>query len=201
MKRKLSSSKDAENEFLLNTAGSKARITVHMKKEKKIIFSDQSLDDFQAITASSTNCMKKLVNFIRSSAGRNSVPTNYNQHMYEKSNMVENIYTEGLYAFQADKEAIENRPVVYANATELLDILFEKPIIEHIEKTKIKQMADGGQDFFKFLSQFQLKEMTKNKKMIQMYTKVRTFHITALLEVFQQMNANCPVSINCFYCA
>ena len=69
--------------------------------------------------------MKELVNFIRSSAGRNSVPTNYNQHMYEKSNMMENIYKEGLYEFQTDKEGIKNIPVVYANATELLDFVFE----------------------------------------------------------------------------
>ena len=63
--------------------------------------------------------------------------------------MMENIYKEGLYEFQTDKEGIRNRPVVYANATELLDIVFEKRNIEHIEKTKIKLMADGSQDFFK----------------------------------------------------
>ena len=103
---------------------------------------------------------------------------------------MENIYKEGLYEFQTDKEGIRNRPVVYANATELLDFVFEKGNIEHIEKTKIKLKADGGQDFLKFLFQFQLKKMTKKKKMIQMYTKVRTFHFTSLVEVFQQMNAN-----------
>ena len=62
--------------------------------------------------------------------------------------MMENIYKEGFYEFQTDKEGIRNRPVVYANATELLDFVFEKRNIEHIEKTKIKRMADGGQDFF-----------------------------------------------------
>ena len=48
--------------------------------------------------------------------------------------MMENIYKEGLYEFQTDKEGIRNRPVVYANATELLDFVFEKRNIEHIEK-------------------------------------------------------------------
>ena len=62
---------------------------------------------------------------------------------------MKNIYKEGLYEFQTDKEGIKNRPVVYDNATQLLDFVFEKRNIEHIEKTKIKLMADGSQDFFK----------------------------------------------------
>lgn len=93
--------------------------------------------------------MKKLANFIRSSAGRKSVPKNYNQHLYEKSNMLEHIYKEGFYEFETSKDGIKQRPVVYATASELVDFVFENRNIEHIEQSKIKVMADGGQDFFK----------------------------------------------------
>lgn len=51
--------------------------------------------------------MKKLANFIRSSAGRKAVPSNHNQHMYEKPKMMENIYKEGLYEFETSKEGVK----------------------------------------------------------------------------------------------
>lgn len=150
LKRKISNSdKEAKSELLLNTSGSKVRVTVNKEKENKTVFSAQSLDNFQVNTASSTNYMKKLVHFIRSSAGRTSVPTNYNQHMYEKSKMMEHIYKEDFCDFETFKGGIKKRPVVYANTTELLDFVLDKRNVEHIEQSKIKVMADGGQDFFK----------------------------------------------------
>ncbi|CAH0555061.1 unnamed protein product [Brassicogethes aeneus] len=63
--------------------------------------------------------------------------------------MLEHLYKDGFYKFETSNDGIKKRPVVYATASELVDFIFEKRNIEHIEQSKIKVMADGGQDFFK----------------------------------------------------
>lgn len=126
LKKKISNNDNEDkDELVLNTLGSKVRVTFNKKKEKELRFSAERLDNFQANTGSSTNDMKKLANFIRSSAGRNSVPKNYNQHLYEKSNILEHIYKEGFYEFETSQDGIKQRPVVYATASELVDFVFE----------------------------------------------------------------------------
>lgn len=131
-----------------NITGKKTRISINKKSAKEIIFSPERFHNFQANTTSSSNYMKKLVNFIRSNVGRKSVPSNYNHSMQEKQKSMETIYQETFSNFET-KEGIIKRPVVYANASELLEFVFEQRNVEAIHETKIKLLADGGQHFFK----------------------------------------------------
>lgn len=75
--------------------------------------------------------MKKLVNFIRSQVGRKSVPSNYNHPIQEKQKSMNIIYQETFSNFET-KEGIKKRPIVYANASELLDFVFEQRNVEQI---------------------------------------------------------------------
>ncbi|KAJ8683950.1 hypothetical protein QAD02_019742 [Eretmocerus hayati] len=61
-----------------------------------------------------------MANFIRCSAGRSSVPINYKQCVAEKSKLLENFYKQGYYEFDTGKDKKGMRPVIYADAEELL---------------------------------------------------------------------------------
>lgn len=92
--------------------------------------------------------MRKLANFIRSTAGRKSVPSGFEKHLSEKSKTLNDVYKEDVREFETDKEKIEKRPVVWADAEELLKAVLENK--NQIGNFKIKVMADGGQGFLKF---------------------------------------------------
>lgn len=141
---------DQKNEIMLDTLGPKARVSLNKKIEINVNFTAEILDNFQTTTGASNTYMRKITNFIRTSAGRQSVPANYVEHMRSRSNKMSHIYKDGIYEFEIESNKIENRPVIYANATEILKYIFDQRSTEHIERSKIKIMADGGQKFFKF---------------------------------------------------
>lgn len=152
LNKRRSESNLKDGEVILNTSGSKARVVVNKKPEKKITFTNEGLDNYQATTGSSNKHMKTMTNFIRSFAGRKSVPKNFKGHMEEKSHVLDSVYKKGIFKFETTKDkndVLEDRPVVYANATELLETIFEKRGITSMENVRIKAMADGGQGFFK----------------------------------------------------
>ena len=92
--------------------------------------------------------MKKITNFVCSTAGRRSIPKNYFQHMSKNSKSLENVYTHDIFDFEINnKNEKEKRPVIWANAEELLDSVLQKRNL--VGNCLIKIMADGGQGFFK----------------------------------------------------
>lgn len=91
--------------------------------------------------------MNQLTNFLRANAGRKSVPAYYDDHLSEKLKLFENIFKSDFCEFDTDKKMKERRPVVWADAAELLEA-----VVEHrnqIGNFHVKLMADGGQKFFK----------------------------------------------------
>lgn len=97
----------------------------------------------------SSNQMKKVTNFLRSNAGKQSVPAFYNTKHVENSRKLEHLYKEGVFDFDIGKNKMEKekRPVVWADAEELLNAILEER--GETGNVLIKVMADGGQGFFK----------------------------------------------------
>lgn len=134
------------NELTLSTSGLKTRILVNPQETKNVVFTAEKFDNFQTNTGVSRNHMVNMANFIRSSAGRKSIPASYTEHMSIKSKMLEDVYKEGIYEFDTDKGKKEKRPVVWADSEEHL-----RAVLQHRDQTgneEIKLMADGGQGFF-----------------------------------------------------
>ncbi|KAJ6648616.1 G-protein coupled receptor Mth2, partial [Pseudolycoriella hygida] len=70
----------------------------------------------------SLNGMKKITNFIRSTAGRKSIPAYYRNRAPKKAKLLEEVYECGEFYFDVEKVSQkEKRPVVFANAETLLD--------------------------------------------------------------------------------
>ena len=94
--------------------------------------------------------MKKLTNFIRVNAGKQSIPKFYLKHLSEKRRTLENIYKVSQLDFDIPNKKGNNkslRYVVYADAEELLDKILEER--SENNNVLVKVMADGGQGFFK----------------------------------------------------
>lgn len=92
--------------------------------------------------------VKKVTNFIRTKAGKKSIPINYIKHASQKAKQLEDVYHCGEFDFDIEKlPEKEKRPVVYADAETLLDAVLEAR--EEFGEFEIKLMADGGKGFFK----------------------------------------------------
>lgn len=94
--------------------------------------------------------MKKITNFIRTTAGKKSVPFYYRDHASQKAKVLEEIYQCGFADFDVEKKVPsqkEKRPVVYADAESLLSAVLEAR--NQYGEISIKIMADGGKGFFK----------------------------------------------------
>ena len=131
----------------LSTGGKNLRIIVK-PDIKKIYFDEEKIYNYQVHTTSSLNQMKKFLNFLRTSSGKNSVPKNMYQKMSDRGKILKNLYKNDNYDFEVEKsECKEKRPVVWADAEELVEaVISERKITgRHV----IKVMADGGQGFFK----------------------------------------------------
>lgn len=141
----------------LSTLGSQMNVELNPKKTTSVAFSTENLDNFKNNTGASSNEMKKLTNFLRSNAGRKSVPVDYQKHVSEKSNILEIFYKDAIYEFDVTgSEKRQKRPVVWADAEELLQFIVEERRIQN--NFVVKAMIDGGQNFFKI----SLSIMTKN---------------------------------------
>lgn len=147
LKRKRSSGEQQSEEITLNTLGSKVRIALNPKPNKQVVFDAKKLDDFHVNSGVSCNHMKKMTSFLRNSAGRKSVPVSYEQNISQKLRTLEDVYMDDVFQFDTGNDQKENRPVIWADAEELLDAVVEKR--GQIGIPKIKLMADGGQGFFK----------------------------------------------------
>ena len=71
--------------------------------------------------------------------------------MSEKSKSLDFVYKTKILDFDTeDKRGKEKRPVIYANAEELVEAALDKRNLEgnYVINYVIKVMADGGQGFF-----------------------------------------------------
>ena len=81
----------------LSTKGRPLRLATNPKKDKKVTFSHDSLDRFQASMGASNNAMKKLANFLRTSAGRKTVSVDYKTHLSENIKILDDLYEQDSF--------------------------------------------------------------------------------------------------------
>lgn len=136
----------------LSTGGRQTKIVLNPSIKKSISFDEENLDSFRINLGVSGNQMRKITNFIRCKVGRNSIPLRYAKHVSDKSRILSDVYKHEVHYF--DCESCSNkekekllRPVVYADAKELLDAIIEHRKIEG--NVLVKVLADGGQGSFK----------------------------------------------------
>lgn len=123
-------------------------MTINPIVHQNVLFDEESLDNLKVKIGASSSKMKKVTNFLRCHVGRKSIPVAYSKHMTEMSNSLKDVYKTGVYEFECEKSANKAlRPVVYADAEELLDVVIEKRNLQG--NVTVKVMADGGQGFFK----------------------------------------------------
>lgn len=139
-------SKDLQLE-LSNTGPKKLKIVLNPSEKPSIVFDTKTLDNFQTNVNASANDMKKITSMLRSAAGRKSVPSYYNDHVSARSRDLDDVYQTSLAYFDTDSGGKQERPVVWANAEQLVEAVVTKRNL--IGNYKIKIMADGGQGFFK----------------------------------------------------
>lgn len=111
---------------ITNINGSESKVVINPKEDKKVFFTEETLDNFQLNTSSTTNHMKKITNLLRATAGRKSVPKQYDVHMSEKSTDLENFYEGGIFELETEKKGKEKRPVVWSKAQDLVECVVEK---------------------------------------------------------------------------
>lgn len=151
MKNKLVADSDVKEklenvDISVSTGGRKKRITINPSVHKEVVFDEESLDNLRVKLGHSGSQMKKVTNYLRCHVGRKCIPVNYFKHMTEVSNSLKNVYKAGSFEFECSAKK-EVRPVVYADAEELLDEVIIKRNLQG--NVTVKAMADGGQGFFK----------------------------------------------------
>lgn len=129
----------------LSTKGRKRQIYLK-KPSDPIKFSLEDLDTYQVHSGASGQQMKTLSSFIRTHAGRKSIPADYSTHIAERARILEDLYQYGEFDFEIEKSAVhQKRPVVWCNAEEILEEVIQRRTL--IGNYVIKVMADGGQKF------------------------------------------------------
>lgn len=134
----------------MSTSGRKMRIAVNPHADQKVGFEESRLDNLRVTLACSSNQMRTITKFLRTSTGRFSVPKDYLKHTSEQSRVLADVYKVDLFELECESKANiskELRPVVFANAGELLEAVIDNRKLEG--NFLIKVMADGGQGFFK----------------------------------------------------
>lgn len=135
-------------EVPLSTKGRKLNLIVNPTERTEVRFTEEKLDTFRTNFGASANQMRQVTNFIRSTAGKKSVPAYYREHASEQSKLMEDLYNAETCQFVCDDSGgFQNRTVVYGNAGEIVDFVVEKR--EIIGNYTVKVMADGGQGFLK----------------------------------------------------
>lgn len=158
---------------LINISTTGRPKTICLKKPPKpVTFSAEELNNYQNESGHSGKQMKNIITFIRSTAGRKSIPPDYFKQVSQRAKTLENVYRSDTLEFDVEnnaanqKKAIggqknskqkrtvakkitlkQRRPVVWANAEEILNTVIDKRGL--IGNYLVKVMADGGQGFFK----------------------------------------------------
>ena len=146
--QEVQSSSSTSKTLLLSTKGKKVRVSVHPPKERNVFFSEDSLDELQGALENLSNSKMKIVsNWVRCHAGRKAVPPHYRKHLTERSQLAKDIFNVKKVEMDGYKGTKVKRDVVYANATDLIDLVAESR--GYSSKIFVKAMADGGRNFLK----------------------------------------------------
>ena len=132
----------------LSTKGAKASVVLNAQNVAKVVFPESSLDNLQSTLGNISNThMKTFANFLRVHAGKKSVPSHYRDHVTTSGKHLADVYKKEVIQFENKEGKPLLRPVVWADATELLDVVCTKR--EFFGRPTVKVMADGGQGFLK----------------------------------------------------
>ena len=134
---------------LSNSKGKKTKVIMNPSASKETVFDIEELDNYHVNTGTSMNGMKRLSNFIQSTADRKAVPSHAIKTLSDRSKALQDLYTGGFYEFDIEQSSVKHkRPVIWAHAEQLLEVvLTERQIIGNYT---VKVMADKGKDFSKF---------------------------------------------------
>ena len=136
-----------KDSLTLCTRGRKKRIYLTEKKVD-VSFSSENLHNYHTDTEYSAQQMNRLAKFIRHSAGRKSVPSNYSSHISERTKLLEDNYEISIFEFDTKNiKGKEKRRVIWTNAEKIVESVLEKR--NFVDNYTIKVMADGGQGFLK----------------------------------------------------
>ncbi|KAJ6639211.1 hypothetical protein Bhyg_11953 [Pseudolycoriella hygida] len=110
----------------LRTGGRPARLILNPKRKAPVCFSNETLDNFVTNLGISLRDMEKLRNFIRTKAGRKSVPSYCIRQASKKAKILKDVYQCRSFEFDIDElPEKETRPVVNADAETLLEAALE----------------------------------------------------------------------------
>lgn len=124
------------------------------QEDHNVMFTKEAMQEYKVMFNASHREMKKFSTFVRSKHGRGAVPAYCDKYLSEQSKVLEEVYQEGVFEFDIegkdDKEESkkELRPVIFADASELLVAVCEKRGISAYD-VELKLLTDGGQDFYK----------------------------------------------------
>lgn len=114
------------NKIFLSTGGTKRKIIINPKQEKKVHFSKEIIDNFQNNANLSQTQMGKVCNLIRVGAGKNCLEPHLREHISEKSRLLESYYQSGQFELLNEKGDLQKKPVVFADAETLITAVIEK---------------------------------------------------------------------------
>lgn len=117
---------ESRNSIALSTAGRPKNIYFESSEYEDMSFSHDQLDEFQVMTGSSKNLMRKFTTLIRSTAERKSIHVKYEAHIKEKSELLDKFYQTECFKFETANGKIEERPVVWENTSQLLDEIVDR---------------------------------------------------------------------------
>ena len=89
--------------------------------------SSLSLDNLQSTLGNFSNTKMNLVtNFLRAHGGKKSVQAYYREHMIDQGKILQHLYKKEIVSFHDTKGNELKRPVVWADAHELVDAVVER---------------------------------------------------------------------------
>ena len=135
-------------ELTLASKGKPTRVTLNPEPVKSTVISHDKLDQLQSGLGNLSNtAMKGTANWIRTVFGRKSIEPGYADHVVDISKKLEDLYhvKEDIFDLEGGKR--DTRPIVFANAEEILDRVMEERY--YVGYPNVIALADGGGGFFK----------------------------------------------------
>lgn len=140
-------SRNINIEMTLSTKGKMANVILNPTKKKSIFFHEMSLLELQNLLGLSNNAMKKMSHWLRVHGGRKILPPYIRTKITAAGKKLDDVYSLTWMPFDVGQGHIENRPVFYGKAMNIVDTIMEYR--EMAGPCFIKVMADSGQGSFK----------------------------------------------------
>ena len=137
------------NTVTLSTKGLKARVTLNPSLSTHVVkFSHEALNNLQTYLNNISNKhMKNIAKWLRVHGGRDSVEPGYANTVTKVGQKLADLYKLEYHNFEGKEGIKVKRPVVYADAEELVATVTDAR--GYLGVVFVKVMADGGQGFLK----------------------------------------------------